>query len=237
MRHTKHRLSTLYCVVKPIDATILSAQTCPSCGNDFTGSYCTQCGEKKLKTHDFSLGHFIEQSIEGITHFDNKFFRTVRNLVCKPGVLTRHFEEGRQVRFMKPMQLFIVCNIIFFLLVGGANIFSVHLHNFLGKTENKVFDTRSHFIKKVGVDANMTHVTELFREKMSNQSKSFIVLFIPFFALACGLLFYRRKKPAGLHLVFATHFFSFLLLFFTLFYLFFEVPNKYIIIFRMRHSI
>jgi hypothetical protein len=98
----------------------------------------------------------------------------------------------------------------------------------LGSAKDAFFDTRSYFIEKFGTDADLPQLTAIFQEKMVSQSKSFIILFIPFFALACGLFFYRRKKPLALHLIFATHFFSFLLLFFTLFYLLFELPNKWL---------
>jgi hypothetical protein len=202
---------------------------CPTCGHQFLGKYCVSCGEKKISHHDFTTHHFIEESIEGFTHFDNKFFRSIRDLMGRPGMLTRNFEEGRKVRFMKPMQLFIICNLLFFLLVGGANIFAVHLNSFLRDSKNAFFDTRNYFIQKVGADADLPHLTALFNERMASQSKSFIILFIPFFAFSCALFFFQKKKPLGLHLVFATHFFSFLLLFFTLFHLLLELPNKWFI--------
>lgn len=202
--------------------------SCPTCGQQFMGKYCVSCGEKKITEHDFTTRHFIEESIEGITHFDNKFFRSIRYLLFQPGLLTRNFEDGRKVRFMKPMQLFIICNVLFFLLVGGANIFAVHLNSYLSSSKGALFDTRSYFIHKFGTEANLPQLTAIFQQKMASQSKSFIILFIPFFALSCILFFYRRKKPLGLHLIFATHFFSFLLLFFTLFHLLLELPNKWL---------
>ena len=201
---------------------------CPTCGQQFIGSYCVACGEKRVSHHDFSTRHFIEESVEGVTHFDNKFFRSIRDLLLRPGLLTKNFEEGRKVKFMKPMQLFIVCNVLFFLLVGGTNLFAVQLNSYLGSAKDALFDTRSYFTQKFGTGADLPQLTAVFQEKMASQSKSFIILFIPFFALACALFFYRRRKPLALHLVFATHFFSFLLIFFTLFYLLFELPNKWL---------
>ncbi|HVG11866.1 MAG TPA: DUF3667 domain-containing protein [Flavisolibacter sp.] len=202
--------------------------SCPTCREPFFGKYCAACGEKQVTHHDFTLPHFIEESIEGITHFDNKFFRSIRDMIASPGLLTRNFEEGRKVKFMKPVQLFIVCNVLFFLLVGESNIFAVHLDSYLGPSRGAFFDTGGYFIKKFGSDANLPQLTAIFQEKMANQSKSFIILFIPIFALWCALCFFRSKKPLGLHLVFATHFFSFLLFFFTLFHLLLELPNDWL---------
>ena len=205
------------------------SDACPSCGHKFTGKYCATCGEKRVEHHDFTIPHFIEETIEGLTHFDNKFFRSINHLITKPGSLTLQFEQGSKVPFMKPMQLFIVCNVLFFLIVGGINLFAIRLSSYLNYKQSKIFDYRNDFFQKVGHQADITNVSVLFQEKMINQSKAFIILFIPFFALTCALFFLRHKKPFGLHLVFATHFFSFLLLFFTLFYLLVELPNQHIL--------
>jgi hypothetical protein len=65
---------------------------------------------------------------------------------------------------------------------------------------------------------------EIFNEKIASQSKAFIILFIPFLALFLFLFFFKKQKFFSLHLVFATHFFSFLLLSFTLFHYIIELP-------------
>jgi len=201
---------------------------CPSCGREITGKYCANCGEKKMTHHDLSIKHFIEESVESFIHFDNKFFRSVKLLFTQPGALTIHFEQGRKVPFMKPVQLFVICNLLFFLLVGGMNVFSVPLKNFLSYTNYINNGTLNTFTSKFGSGADIYQISLLFDEKMMSQSKAFIFLFIPFFALACVLLFFRKKKYLTLHLVFSTHFFSFLLIFFILFHFLFEIPNRYL---------
>lgn len=203
------------------------SENCPSCGQAFTGKFCAFCGEKKVSHHDFTLPHFIEESVEGFTHFDNTFFRSVKLLLLRPGALTANFAIGRRVRYMKPMQIFIVCNLLYFLVVAGTNIFSVPLQNFLA-VKSGLLNFRGYFFNRFGANLDLPHLSALFSEKMANQSKAFVVLFIPFYALAGALLFVDKKRPLGLHLVFATHFFSFLLLFFTLFRFAVELPRHYL---------
>lgn len=191
---------------------------CPSCGHTFSGKFCSNCGEKRVSEHDFTVGHFVEESVEGITHFDNKFLRSVRAL-WKPGLLTVYFEQGRKVNFMKPVQIFVICNVLFFLFAGKSNVFSQQLGTFLDRDSFRDF-----FLAHVGKAPDMAHYRELFLEKMNGQSKALIFLFLPMYALFTALVFWRKRKPLGLHLVFATHYFGFLLFFFALFGLLIEWP-------------
>ncbi len=198
---------------------------CPSCDSVTTGKFCSNCGEKKITRKDFTIKHFLEESIEGLTHFDSKFFRSIKNLFLKPGLLTVFFEEGKRVPYMKPLQLFIFCNLIFFLLVSTSNIFMIPLGNYYVNYEeygfSKIID------EKVITQARFPVFAEIFNEKIASQSKAFIIFFVPFIALFLSLFFLRKKKFFSLHLIFATHFFSFLLILFTLFHFIIEIPAQY----------
>ena len=206
----------------------LSPEGCPTCGQLFTGKFCAACGEKRLSQHEFSLRHLIEEGVEGITHFDGKFFRTGKALFLKPGSLTQHFEAGRRVRYMKPFQLFIVANLLFFLIAQGTNLFASSLSNYYNSSLYAKFGTREVIGDKASSDAAFQQLATVFDERITAQSKSFIILFIPVLALAAALLFFRKRKQFGLHLIFATHFFSFLLLYFTGFILLIELPVHYV---------
>jgi Protein of unknown function (DUF3667) len=87
--------------------------TCPTCGNGYDGSYCNNCGEKVFHEHDLSLPHLVEQTVDSFTHFDLKIPKSLLN-VFNPGFLTYEFLHGIRVPFAKPVQLFIICNVIFF---------------------------------------------------------------------------------------------------------------------------
>ncbi len=197
---------------------------CPSCSSVINGRFCSTCGEKKITRKDFTIKHFLEESIEGLTHFDGKFFRSVKTLSIRPGLLTSYFEEGKRVLYMKPLQLFIVCNLIFFLFVSRSNVFSISLGSYYSYGNYTSFGTKKAIDKRVVNDAEFKQAATLFNEKMNSQSKAFIILFIPFLALLFFLLFFKKKRYFSLHLVFAAHFFSFLLILFTLFHYIIELP-------------
>ncbi len=187
--------------------------SCISCQGLIAENYCPNCGEKKLNAHDFEFKHYIEETFEGYTHFDNKFFRSAWLLITKPGLLTVNFCMGKRVPYMRPFAIFFICNVLFFLLIGQSNIFSLPFDSFY---EFKPF-TNFHSRELVDEIAPSEEQRELlkapFNQKMGTESKTYLLVFIPL--LAFGGLIVQKKKYLTEHLVFSTHFFAFVILFYT----------------------
>lgn len=200
---------------------------CPSCGNVFVDTFCSRCGEKRISPHDFAIKYFVEEGIEGFTHFDNKFLRTMKLLLFRPGQLTKSYFEGKRVPYMKPFQLFIVCNILFFLFLGGGNPFSIRFNNFNG-TPYSYFHTDKLIKSRANTTDKLAAYTTQFNEKVSRQSKTFIIVIIPFLALGLALIYLRKRRYFTEHLAFATHFFSFVLVYFLLVAYLVVLPVMYI---------
>ena len=92
---------------------------CVNCSAPCPGAYCSACGEKRLSANDFSLRHFVGHAVHDLTHFDAKIFRSLIPLLFKPGVLTAEFIAGRRSRYIKPLTLFILVNLFFFVAKQG----------------------------------------------------------------------------------------------------------------------
>ncbi len=185
---------------------------CVSCGEPMEKKFCPACGEKKVHRHDFTLSHFLEELVESFTHFDGKFFKTIKLLLLKPGLLPAYFSQGKRVGYMKPLQLFIVCNLFFFLLVGDAGGFALQLDGFYRYEPFTSFGTQQIVDQVAGSEARLDAVAAVFNEKIVAQSKAFIVFFVPVFALACLVAFSRSRKFLVEHLVFSVYLFAFILL-------------------------
>jgi len=88
-----------------------------NCNTTLAGTYCAACGQRH-EPHVHTLGHFLSEAFESITHADSRLWRTLGYLLVKPGRLTREFLEGRRVRYLPPFRLYLVISLAFFLIAG-----------------------------------------------------------------------------------------------------------------------
>lgn len=190
--------------------------TCQTCGNPRQENFCPHCGEKRHNPHSLTVRHYAEETLEGFTHFDHRFFRSVRALLLKPGFLTAEFVRGRRVRYMLPLPLFLVCNLLFFFFQTN-NVFNQPLGSFVGYQPYTYFGTVQTARRALAKSGEAEReFTQRFNAAMTTASKAYLFVLIPVFALLLALLFVRKRRTFIEHLLFSTHLFAFLLLFFLL---------------------
>ena len=99
----------------PDERTVLTtASSCQNCGAEVSGPYCAQCGQKQTRA-DLSLRAFIEEATHDFSHWDSKLPRTLKALFLKPGRLTIDLLEGRRVRWVTPLRVYVICSLAYFL--------------------------------------------------------------------------------------------------------------------------
>ncbi|MBW4051672.1 MAG: DUF3667 domain-containing protein [Proteobacteria bacterium] len=98
-------------------APAAGAATCANCEAALAGPYCGQCGQRhEHAIHSF--WHFMREGFEDLTHADSRLWRTLGALAWRPGFLTREFLDGRRVRYLPPVRLYLVLSVAFFLIAG-----------------------------------------------------------------------------------------------------------------------
>jgi hypothetical protein len=95
-------------------------KTCLNCGNTVGERYCTHCGQENLEPKE-TVGHLVRHFFEDITHFDGKFFTTLKDLIVRPGFLTREYVAGRRVAYLNPIRMYIFISAIFFVALFASN--------------------------------------------------------------------------------------------------------------------
>ena len=91
-------------------------KSCLNCNAVVNGKYCSVCGQENIEPHE-SIWHLILHFFNDITHFDGKFFSSVKYVVTKPGYLAREYVAGRRISYLNPVRFYIFTSFIFFLII------------------------------------------------------------------------------------------------------------------------
>ena len=96
---------------------------CANCGSRPVGRYCSSCGQR-ADTHAHSVGHFLHEFAETLTHADSRVWGTLLPLLRRPGFLTREYFAGHRARYLAPLRLYLFMSVLFLLLsatLGGGS--------------------------------------------------------------------------------------------------------------------
>src|SRR6478735_1546393 len=168
---------------------------CKNCGNSFVGRFCNICGEKVYTDHDKSFAHIFEEIFHFITHFDNKFFRTLKLFFTKPGLVSTQFCNGVRNKYFRPFSVFMIGVILYLLfpILHGLNMpFKNHINN------NRAFHIG--FVEKWAVKkahnqgVSLEEIAVKFDKKSPTISKLLLILIIPLTALALSAVFFKSQK-------------------------------------------
>ena len=91
-------------------------KNCLNCQATLYGRYCHVCGQENLEPKE-TVWHLVTHFFNDITHFDGKFFSTVKYLLRKPGFLSAEYMAGRRASYLNPIRMYVFTSAIFFLLL------------------------------------------------------------------------------------------------------------------------
>jgi hypothetical protein len=91
---------------------------CANCGTPLAGRFCHACGQKRIESEDRRFAHLVSQFVEALTDLDSRFWRSLRSLMFRPGRLSAEYLAGRRARYMGPVALFVIANVLYFVAPG-----------------------------------------------------------------------------------------------------------------------
>lgn len=186
---------------------------CANCGEALAGPFCYRCGERRLEPEHVTIRHFAGESLEAITDLDGRLWRSVRLLFTHPGQLTADYMAGRRQRYVRPLQLFLLFNVVYFVFqsAAGQTTYTTPLDTHLNLVHGALA-RRMVSAEIEGDEVPFVQYEATFNAVTANQAATLIIAMIPVFALLLFALHGRLRRPYVEHLVLSAHFYAYLLL-------------------------
>ena len=92
-------------------------KTCLNCRYVVENKFCPNCGQENTDTRK-TFHHLFIHFFEDLTHYENAFWRTIKNLLFKPAALTKEYLSGKRLSYLAPVRLYIFTSFVTFLLIA-----------------------------------------------------------------------------------------------------------------------
>jgi len=104
--------------VKPLSE---ENHVCPTCGTSFEGNYCPRCGQStRIGRYSFKNAFLLFLDVWGLGN--RGMFRTIRDLILRPGYMIRDYLQGMQMAYFPPFKMFFLLITLGLLVDTGMNI-------------------------------------------------------------------------------------------------------------------
>jgi hypothetical protein len=164
---------------------------CLNCATILKGSYCHHCGEKQFDPKEKSLRHFLGVLLDALTFADKKGLHSIWLLVRKPGLLSHAYKQGIRKKYARPLNLFLLANLLYFLLPIYQTFNTDYYHqlnsqSYSGWVKAKVVQIQ----QQSGMEESA--YAAAFNQQSAQLAKLLMLVFVGCWAFFSYLLFYRK---------------------------------------------
>ncbi|MEZ4858666.1 MAG: DUF3667 domain-containing protein [Flavobacteriaceae bacterium] len=98
---------------------------CLNCSHtlDLSDVYCAYCGQLN-STKKLAFTDFFKEFFSSFVNYDSRLRFTVKDLLFKPGTITKNYVEGQRLKYANPFRFFLSVSIIYFLIQSLISTFS-----------------------------------------------------------------------------------------------------------------
>ncbi|MDB5203548.1 MAG: hypothetical protein JWQ27_2957 [Ferruginibacter sp.] len=114
-------------------------KNCLNCNAEVNGRFCSICGQENIEPNE-SAWHLVTHVFNDITHFDGKFFSSLRLLITRPGFLSTEYAMGRRASYLNPVRMYIFTSAVFFLIFFSLFHFDKDMvkKDYMGKPQSVI---------------------------------------------------------------------------------------------------
>lgn len=93
--------------------------TCLNCGHslDRSDRFCPYCSQEN-SNKQLSASDYFKEFIGSILVYDSRLRYTLREILFKPGLISKNYIGGQRMKYANPFRFFLSVSIIYFLLKG-----------------------------------------------------------------------------------------------------------------------
>jgi hypothetical protein len=178
---------------------------CLNCGAPLAGPFCGQCGQEAARARLITTRLTFHDVLEDLVQFDGTFFRNLRQLALRPGLLTADFLAGRRARHLAPAKLYLLVNAVFFILVQWFDPVTADLVvDYVGP--------EAYHAARADVGLSEAAFGASVEERVATAMPTWLFVLVPALAFALALLHVGMRRPFAAHAAFAFHLLTFTLL-------------------------
>jgi hypothetical protein len=94
---------------------------CATCGTHYEGNYCPRCGQSaKIGRYSFKNAILLFLDVWGLGN--RGMFRSIRDLILRPGYMIRDYLRGMQMAYFPPFKMFFLLLALMLVVDSGLNI-------------------------------------------------------------------------------------------------------------------
>ena len=94
---------------------------CATCGTRYDGNYCPRCGQSaKIGRYSFKNAILLFLDVWGLGN--RGMFRSIRDLILRPGYMIRDYLRGMQMAYFPPFKMFFLLIALWLVVDSGLNI-------------------------------------------------------------------------------------------------------------------
>ncbi|HEY2509976.1 MAG TPA: DUF3667 domain-containing protein [Polyangiaceae bacterium] len=178
---------------------------CLNCAEPTPGAYCASCGQEAVSAH-IRFREQIADFLGEILSFEARLPQTIRVLFTHPGELTRAYNAGQRVRYVTPLKTYLFTSFVFFVVLSLSPHESSPVSDSAGLRD--MLDAPNHG----GIPALLVpHLESLLKSPEGFTAALFdaiskaTVALVPIHAALLKLVYLRKKRLYGEHIVFSLH--------------------------------
>ena len=170
---------------------------CPTCGTHYEGNYCPRCGQSAtIGRYSFKKAFLLFLDVWGLGN--RGMFRTIRDLILRPGYMIRDYLQGMQMAYFPPFKMYFLLLALNLVIDTGFNI----------KMENRLekgkIEYNEGLRKSLNLDESATDATNPLDNPVDSSNKAYewtinhlsIVTMVFLLLFSFPLYMFFRKSPA-----------------------------------------